>query len=354
MKYLNFACGLLAIGTTGIARAEVMPTEEKTVNRVFPEEPGFKSDTQYKRAFEDINKQVEVLKRQAEGAQQTLRATGATAAPIPKATLVKARGAVSPKKRVAVMRPKSAPQDASRSVTSSRIIPESVAHPVSAAQVFAVSAEAEAEADGSLTVLPAGSFVRATVVSGVEANTLEPYPVLLHLQQAFTGPNKTKVDLSNCFVIAKARANLSTERVIMETDTLSCVRENGEHFKTAARGFTAGDDSTFGSTGTFISKQGQVLLAAVLANIAKNAGEAVALAQQSTTVLGSDKAATATNVTGSKAAFVGGKSMVDAASTVAQWYLDYAKQLIPSIGIGSGQTVHVVMLDTIRVPTLGD
>ncbi len=220
--------------------------------------------------------------------------------------------------------------------------------------MFAVSAEAEAEDDGSLTVLPAGSFVRATVVSGVEANTLEPYPVLLHLQQAFTGPNKTKVDLSNCFVIAKARANLSTERVIMETDTLSCVRENGEHFKTAARGFTAGDDSTFGSTGTFISKQGQVLLAAVLANIAKNAGEAVALAQQSTTVLGSDKAATATNVTGSKAAFVGGKSMVDAASTVAQWYLDYAKQLIPSIGIGSGQTVHVVMLDTIRVPTLGD
>lgn len=187
MNYLNFACGLLAIGSAGIARAEVMPTEEKTVNRVFPEEPGFKSDTQYKRAFEDINKQVEVLKRQAEGAQQTLRATGATAAPISKATPVKARGAASPKKRVAVMRPKSAPQETSRSVTSSRIITESVAHPVSAAQVFAVSAEAEAEADGSLTVLPAGSFVRATVVSGVEANTLEPYPVLLHLQQAFTG-----------------------------------------------------------------------------------------------------------------------------------------------------------------------
>lgn len=115
------------------------------------------------------------------------------------------------------------------------------------------------------------------------------------------------------------RANLSTERVIMETDTLSCVRENGEHFKAAMRGYTAGEDSSFGSTGTFISKQGQVLLAAVLANIAKNAGEAVALAQQSTTVVGVDKAASATNVTGSKSAFVAGKSMVDASATVAQW-----------------------------------
>ena len=225
-------------------------------------------------------------------------------------------------------------------------------NPATAAQVFVVSEAAQSASDDTMTVLPAGSFVKAKVVSGVEANTLEPYPVLLQLSYAFTGPNKTRVDLSNCFMIAKARANLSTERVIMETDTLSCVRENGEHFKTAARGYTAGEDSTFGSTGTFISKQGQVLLAAVLANIAKNAGEAIALAQQNTTVLGVDKAATATNVTGSKAAFVGGKSMVDAASLVAQWYLDYAKQLIPSIAVGSGQDVHVVMLDTIRVPTL--
>jgi conjugal transfer pilus assembly protein TraB len=65
-------------------------------------------------------------------------------------------------------------------------------------------------------------------------------------------------------MIAKARANLSTERVIMQTETISCVTESGEHFKAEAKGYTAGTDSTFGSTGTFISKQGQVLLAAVL------------------------------------------------------------------------------------------
>jgi conjugal transfer pilus assembly protein TraB len=346
----------ILVGTLGAASAsaEVMPTEDKTVNRVFPAEPGFQTDSQYKRMYENMRGEVETLRKQAVSAHQTLRATGAT----PKATSVGfpvgKRATVVGKRRVVPARAKATATPPAASATEFVLAVRPIASPASVAQVFAVSNEAEAEADNTLTVLPAGSFVRARVVSGVEANTLEPFPILLHLEHAFTGPNKTKVDLSNCFVIAKARANLSTERVIMETDTLSCVRENGEHFKTAARGFTAGDDSTFGSTGTFISKQGQVLLAAVLANIAKNAGEAVALAQQSTTVLGVDKAASATNVTGSKAAFVGGKSMVDAAGTVAQWYLDYAKQLIPSIGIGSGQTVHVVMLDTIRVPTLGD
>jgi hypothetical protein len=138
----------------------------------------------------------------------------------------------------------------------------------------------------------------------------------------------------------------------METENLSCVRDSGEHFKAEAKGYIAGNDSTFGATGTYISKQGQVLLAAVLANIAKNAGGAVAEAQQSQVVLGSDKAATATNLTGSKAAFVAGKSVMDAGSMIAQWYLDQARQLVPSIGIGSGQDVFVIMLDTVRVPAL--
>lgn len=228
--------------------------------------------------------------------------------------------------------------------------------PASGAQFFNVSITARDEADSTMTVLPAGSFVLAKVISGVEANQNEPYPVLLQLEYAFTGPNKTKINLANCFMIAKARANLSTERVIMETDTLSCVKENGEHYKVSARGYTAGEDSTFGSTGTFISKQGQILLASILANIAKNAGDAVATAQQTTQVVAGNAGApaSATNVTGEKAAYVAGKSVVDAASMIAQWYLDYAKQLVPSIGIGSGQIVHVIMLDTIRVPVLED
>jgi conjugal transfer pilus assembly protein TraB len=192
------------------------------------------------------------------------------------------------------------------------------------------------------------------MVSGVEANVREPYPVLLQLDYAFTGPNDSRIELSNCFMIAKARANMSTERVMMETDSLSCVRENGEHFKREAKGFVAGEDNTFGATGTYISKQGQVLLAAVLASIAKNAGQAIADAQKVTTITGADKAATATNITGSKAAYIGGAAMVDGATLVAQWYLEQAKELLPSIGVGSGQDVFVIMLDTVSVPTLSE
>ena len=218
-------------------------------------------------------------------------------------------------------------------------------------QVFAVSKSNESEL-GLYNVLPTGSHVKARIVSGVEANAREPYPVLLQLDYAFTGPNRTRIDLSHCFMIAKARANMSTERVMMETESLSCVRDDGEHFKREAKGFVAGNDNTFGATGTYISKQGQVLLAAVLASIAKNAGQAIADAQKTTSVLGTDKAATAANVTGSKAAFVGGSALIDGGAMVAQWYLEQAKELLPSIGVGSGQDVFVVMLDSIKVPQI--
>ena len=219
-------------------------------------------------------------------------------------------------------------------------------------QVFGISARLPSGVPEGMSVLPVGSHVKARIVSGVEANAREPYPVLLQLDYAFTGPNKSRIDLSNCFMVAKAKANLSTERVMMETDSLSCVKEDGEHFKREAKGFVAGEDNTFGATGTYISKQGQVLLAAVLASIAKNAGQAIADAQKSTSIVGADKAATATNITGNKAAYIGGAAMVDGASMVAQWYLEQAKDLIPSIGVGSGQDVFVIMLDTISVPSL--
>lgn len=325
--------------------AEVMPTPERSVNRAMPDDASFAKDTEFQKRFRE-------MARGEDQARATLREAGAAAvAKEEKSSETIPTGAspvseMPPVEASALPLPRIAPARRQPSPTLGRPAP------ATPALSFAVSRTALDEDE--TTVLPAGSFVKARVVSGVEANTLEPYPVLLQLDYAFTGPNHTKVDLSNCFMIAKARANLSTERVIMETDTLSCVREDGEHFKASARGYTAGADSTFGSTGTFISKQGTVLLAAVLASIAKNAGEAIATAQTTTSVAAgaSGAAQTATNVTGDQARFVAGRSVVDGASLIAQWYLDYAKQLIPSIGIGSGEEVHVVMLETIRVPLL--
>ncbi|MEY3903809.1 MAG: hypothetical protein RL189_3115 [Pseudomonadota bacterium] len=373
MKRISyFAVSLLLItaGSTSFhAHAnEIMPTVPRRIERTQPDDTALQITSERQRELDAVEREIREKRRAFEAGQPpATQETARTQPTLPKgsasqtSTSIKAQGASQSARRgvnsrSSLRRRQSAPKQAfSQGGAFSRSL-----GPVgggfragmgSPLQVFTVSKNAE-PADESYTVLPTGSHVKARVVSGVEANAREPYPVLLQLDYAFTGPNKTRIDLSQCFMIAKARANMSTERVMMETESLSCVREDGEHFKRDAKGFVAGSDNTFGATGTYISKQGQVLLSAVLASIAKNAGQAIADAQKTTSILGSDKAATAANITGDKVAFVGGSALVDGASLVAQWYLEQAKELLPSIGVGSGQDVFVVMLDTIKIPQL--
>ncbi len=61
--------------------------------------------------------------------------------------------------------------------------------------------------------LPAGSWVSATLMTGVlaPADEAHPLPVLLRVNEAFTGPNQTRVPLQGCFALAKAAADLRAE-----------------------------------------------------------------------------------------------------------------------------------------------
>ena len=367
-SYKKSAYGLVIISLfsmTGAQGEEVMPTAPRRIERTQPDDTALQLTSERQRELEAVEREIKEKRRSFEAGQPpaTLNTAPPAGASFPPASAQSQgegtqRVLTQPETQGAKTTSKSSGTRKGRATSKKAIF----AHPTgvfyspsgrmgSPLQVFAVSSLPHDES-GTFTVLPTGSHVKARIVSGVEANAREPYPVLLQLDYAFTGPNKSRIDLSHCFMIAKARANMSTERVMMETENLSCVREDGEHFKREAKGYVAGSDNTFGATGTYISKQGQVLLAAVLASIAKNAGQAIADAQKTTSVLGLDKAATASNVTSSKAAFIGGSALVDGGAMVAQWYLEQAKELLPSIGVGSGQDVFVVMLDSINVPNL--
>ena len=49
-----------------------------------------------------------------------------------------------------------------------------------------------------------------------------------------------------------------------------------------------------------------------------------------------------------------GRAVADASTIIAQWYLNYATSLVPSIAVGSGRDIWVVMLDDTNVPSLDD
>ncbi len=205
------------------------------------------------------------------------------------------------------------------------------------------------------TVVPAGSYMKVRILTGVEANSRDELPMLAQVDHALTGPNKTRMDLTGCMVVLQVKGELSTDRVVGSAVELSCVRDSGESVTRPIRGYLAGEDSTFGVTGQLISRQGRVIAAGSVATLAEAAGAAVAAAQETRQVatnpistVGQEVA----NVTGNDVAYVAGSAGSEAAGLIAGWYLDYADQLLPSIAVGSGRDVWVVLLSSVELPPL--
>ena len=198
-------------------------------------------------------------------------------------------------------------------------------------------------------VLPAGSYVKAKLMTGVEAPEGKTYPVLLQLDYAYIVPNKHKIDLSGCFMIAKSQGDLSTERVQMQADKLSCVSKDGKMFEREVSGFVADDkDNSFAVMGSVNSKQDRVAAMAFLSSIVEGVGKALQQAQttQQTTPLGGSQSV----MTGNGADYLAAGGASNAASQVTQWYLKQAQNLLPTINIGSGQDVWIIMQDTVKLP----
>ena len=189
-------------------------------------------------------------------------------------------------------------------------------------------------------VLPTGSYVKAKLMTGVDAPEGKTYPVLLALDYSYQGPNQHKIDLSGCFIVAKSSASLSTERMSFQAQRLSCVSKRGEFFERKINGFVADDiDNSFAVAAKVNSRQGRVAKMAFLKSLIDGIGEII----------------------GRKAQNIGGKNpdsanvvlqsgAQHAASKVSDWYLKQAQSLMPSLSVNSGQDVWVVMQESVLLP----
>ena len=215
--------------------------------------------------------------------------------------------------------------------------------------VISFPVQAKERAKGMTVKLPAGSFVRAKLLTGVEASESKAVPVLMQADYAFVGPNKTKIDLSGCFFLAKSKGNLSIERVEAQITTISCVSKSGRMFEKSVNGFiTDAKDNSFAVMGSVNSKQDRVAVMAFLSSVVEGVGKAIQQAQTSnqTNAVGG----TNSMITGSQGKYMAAGGVSNAAGLVTQWYLKHAQNLLPTINIGSGQDVWIVMQQSVALP----
>jgi len=201
-----------------------------------------------------------------------------------------------------------------------------------------------AKTERSATFIPAGSFVRVTMLNGVDAPTggqaqSNPIPITFHVLDAANLPGRRRLDIRDCRVVGVAWGDLSSERTVGRLETLSCVLNNGDTVEMPVKGAFIGEDGKFGIRGRLVTKQGQMLANAVLAGIAGGIGTAF---QQSASIVNNSGIGTTSIVDPDqvKRAAIGG-GMGSAGNLLAQYYIKNAEKLFPVIETDGGRVIEL-------------
>lgn len=198
------------------------------------------------------------------------------------------------------------------------------------------------------TYLPSGTFFRVSTVNGIDAPAggqaqNNPQPLLMVVSDWGNMPNSFKADVKHCFVIGSAWGDLSAERAMARTESLSCIRPNGDVIDVPLTGFVVGPDGRNGFRGRVVTKQGQVLANALWTGMLSGFGD-VARQMNSTPVIIAGSVANRESPTGQEVlqrSALGG--LGEAAKTLSQYYITLAEKLYPVIETDGGLTAEIVL-----------
>lgn len=197
--------------------------------------------------------------------------------------------------------------------------------------------------------IPAGSFAKAVLLSGVDALTAissqgNPTPMLLRIVDFGTLPRGFTSDVKDCHLTTGVYGNLASERVHARLEKLTCVeRATSEIIETQVAGFIAGPDGKEGIRGTVVSKDAAFLARSLWGSIFSGVGNVLSpLNRQNLSspmsLFGNNKPQSADKLF--KSGMAEGSSR--ALDRVSEYYINKAEQLQPIIQVDAGQVVDVI------------
>lgn len=194
--------------------------------------------------------------------------------------------------------------------------------------------------------IPAGSFVRAILLGGLDAPTggqsqQNPHPVLLKVEDLAQLPNNYQYDLVDCMAIGAAHGDISSERAMIRMETLSCIDKQNNVHEAPIRGFVFGEDGKAGTRGRVITKQGQILMNSLIAGIGAGIGDAF---QQQAYSIQETGLGTVTSIQPDKLGWAGaGEGVSRALDRLSEYYISLAEKMFPVIEVDAGRAVDIVL-----------
>lgn len=211
----------------------------------------------------------------------------------------------------------------------------------------------------SSTYLPPNSIAVAKVIVGVDASASvqsqsDPLPVVLRI----TGPARSVYDsgrllttnIAGCLVNGAARGDLSSEKVYVKLQRMTCPQPGGRYAVSDVKGFIAFGGKT-GVRGRVVSREGSLVGQAFLAGLAGGFGRGFSANTQSlfrgtnVTVDGKrQKLGTGDILEGGV-----GEGVATSADMVSKYLIERAEQYQPVIEMPTGIDVEIVFLEGVFI-----
>ena len=201
--------------------------------------------------------------------------------------------------------------------------------------------------------LPLGSFVKCTLLTGVyaPANENNPLPVLVSIDEAFYGPNNSKIPLKGAFAIGKAIGDVVSRRAIIQIVSLSIVLPDGKVFEHEGNlGFLSDDDGHLGVQGEVIYNTGRQMGLNFLSGFLAGGAEALSQAETSTVVGAYGQASR--NVTGDTGRYAMFSGLAKSAEGMSGYYQKQLETLIPAVKVEAGKKVIFVAQKGVQIEGL--
>lgn len=211
--------------------------------------------------------------------------------------------------------------------------------------------------------LPPNSYAPAKVIVGVDASAgvqsqTDPLPVVLRI----TGPARSVVNngrvlttrLEGCVVNGAARGDLSSEKVYVKLQKMTCDQPGGRTAVSEVKGFISFGGKA-GVRGRIVSREGGLVTQAFLAGLAGGFGRGFSanansvFAGSSISVDGRrDRLSTGEIIEGGL-----GQGVSEAGDMVSKYLIERAEQYQPIIEMPTGIDVEIVFLDGVYVRSTG-
>ncbi|RVT39608.1 TraB/VirB10 family protein [Sphingobium algorifonticola] len=211
----------------------------------------------------------------------------------------------------------------------------------------------------SVNYLPPNSFARAKVIVGVDASAgvtsqSDPLPVVLRV----TGPARSvyqngrllTTKIEGCLINGAARGDLSSEKVYVKLQKMTCPQPGGRYAVSEVKGFIAFGGKT-GVRGRVVSREGSLVTQAFLAGLAGGFGRGFSANAQSvfqgtniTTNGQRQKLSTGDILEGGF-----GEGVAQSGDMVSKYLIERAEQYQPVIEMPTGIDVEIVFLEGVYV-----